>query len=169
MIALPDLGGRLAQDCGAETLQIANYAGDWLAMFRKLAHIPDDPGLTALQRVHDSPPDELLRLYLSLAAGQADVAPLRSVLFATYCRRFSTGNLTLRNVAARFLTTLTKDDQARLLQTLQTLLPSGVPERVDADLVSALAETAAEWLVSLGARPVSPDPHLPSVPQAPPP
>ena len=147
MTALPDLASRLAKECGAEGTMIAAYESDWLAAFRSLAQLPDDPGFLPLTLVNDSAPDDLIALYRSLAVGEPDVSELRLVLFACFCRAEPTANLMLRSVARRFAAQ-PQAMQARQLDHLAARLAgttglSGGPDKAS-DLPSRLAGVLAD-------------------------
>lgn len=145
MLDLPSLARRLAQAAGADGITIAPYRDDWLAAFRSLAGLPDGAVPAPLPRVHDSPPEAFLQLYLALAAGHPRVGPLRQTLFAVYVGARTTTNLTLQNTARAFRRR-DRTDQARHLQALITALAhpaAGVGEV--AALAADLRATATAW------------------------
>ena len=134
MVALPDLARRLAE-------------GDWLASFRAVAGLPDDPDFVQLARVHDSASDDFVTLYRELARGLPDVVAIRLALFACFCRAQATTNLTLLSVSRRFAA-LSPAVQADHLRQLSARLAMAVPYS-DPKLVRQLASTAADWLARL--------------------
>lgn len=149
MAALPELAARMAKDCGAGRIVIAPYEGDWLAQFRDLARIPQDVGPDTLPRVHETPPDDFVQLYRVLAAGQADVGPLRRALFALYCRAMPTTNLTLQHSASDFALSDPAEQSRHLTDLaarLGVLANSQSPTR---QLAESLARSATDWLARL--------------------
>lgn len=146
MIALPDLASRIAEDAGAATTRIARFETDWLAEFKALAGLPDDPDLGDLPRVNESAPEAFVQLYLALGRGREDVTDLRRVLFAVYCRGFPTTNLTLQSAARKFRA-LRQDARTQHLRTLVADLGTlATPDADVADLATQLGVVAKGWL-----------------------
>jgi len=146
MTDLPDLARRMAGDTGAGTICIARFEANWLAEFKTLAGLPDDPALGDLPRVNESAPEVFVQLYLALGSGRDDVTDLRRVLFAVYCRRFPTTNLTLQNTARKFAALPPADQRQQLRTFVADLRVFAAPSSDVTALAKELGAVATAWI-----------------------
>lgn len=145
MLALPDLAGLLAQECGATQTTLPRFEEDWMQQFLALAGVPREGAHSDLPRVHETPPEAFVQLYRTLTAGVADTGPLRQALFALYCRMTPTTSLTLLRTARTF-DRLSRTYQLHQMAELAVRLRRQARTVSNtADLTDALLRAAAAW------------------------
>ncbi|MCU0903448.1 MAG: hypothetical protein MUE83_06185 [Tabrizicola sp.] len=145
MLALPDLARQLAEECGATSITLSPFEGDWLGEFLASAEVPPGALPGALPRVHETPPEAFVQLYRALVVGVTETGPLRRALFALYCRTTPTTSLTLSHTAREF-DRLPPAEQSRHMAKLASHLePQARGASDSARLAETLLGAAAAW------------------------